>query len=381
MVFRSLPWVRRQVAPIAVDFGHRVVRMLQIARQRSHITLLRYAQRELPIGVDGAAELDRLHARAVADMLAKEDFIGREAVTSLDWSDLTIRNIRIPSVPQSQLGEAVLAESVSQMGLDLQTTDVRFLPAGDVRQGTAIAQEVIVLAAPRAAITAHVDKLQSMGLTPVSLDAPPCAAFRSFERFLRRDEDHATANAFVDIGYAASRIMISRGNELIFVKSIPIGGRRFDELVSEQTELSVADAARLRVRLHRCRANAMTGRTPSTEETDTVSDSMARAMLDAARPAIDHLGKEISQSLRYCAATFRGPRVEAVTVVGGEALDTDMLQLLSDQVNVPFQAGKPLRHIALEPSLESGDRRTGQPEWATVLGLGLKPVHNSMVRS
>jgi type IV pilus assembly protein PilM len=287
----------------------------------------------------------------------------------------------VPSVPQAQLRETVAAESASQMGLDPQTTELRFLPAGDVRQGTAIAQEVIVLAAQRAAIEAHLQKLQEMGLTAASIDAPPCAVFRSFERFLRRDEDHSSAHAFLDIGYAATRILVSRGNELVFVKSIPIGGRRFDELMSMQMDLCISDAAKLRLRLHRYHASLMTGCARPPEEIDVVSDNMSRAMLDAIRPAIDHLGKEIAQSLRYCTATFRGPRAESVTVIGGEAFNTDMLQLLSDQINVPFSAGKPLRHIALEPALESSNRRTGQPEWATVLGLGLKPVHASLVRS
>lgn len=381
MVFSSLPWVRRQVAPIAVDFGHRVVRMLQLARQRSHLTLLRYAQRELPPSIDDAVQLDRLQAAAVADMLASEGFLGRETITTLGWDDVTIRSIRVPSTPRTQLREMVVAESIAQMSLDPQATEVRYLPAGEVRQGSKMAQEVIVLAASRAAIDAHVRKLQAMGLTPASIDAPPCAVFRCFERFLRRDEDHSAANVFVDIGYAATRILASRGNELVFVKSVPIGSRRFDELMGMQMDLCVSDAAKLRIRLHRYQASLITGCSRQAEEMDVVSDNMSRAMLDAIRPAIDHLGKEILQSLRYCTATFRGPQAQSVTVIGGEAFNTDMLQLMSDQVNVPFQIGKPLRNIALEPALESSNRRTGQPEWATVLGLGLKTVQPSPVRS
>ena len=104
-------------------------------------------------------------------------------------------------------------------------------------------------------------------------------------------------------------------------------------------------------------------------------------MIDAMRPALDHLGTEIAQGIRYCAATFRGPRVESVMIVGGEACNGDMLQLLSDQVDLPFEVGKPLRYIAIEPALQGRDRRTGQPEWATVLGLALKPARASVVQS
>ena len=378
---RSFPWVRRQAAPIAVDFGHRIVRMLQVVRKQSHLELLHYAQRELPLGVEDGPELDRLQALAVEDMLKKEKFTGRDVVTSLGWTDLTIRNIRVPNVPPSQLQQTVQQEAASQLGIDLQTTDVRFIPAGNVRQGTTMGQGIIVLAADRTAIDTHIRKLEEMDLTPVAIDAPPCAVFRGFECFLRRNKDLASSNAFVDIGYFGSRILISRGNELIFVKPIPIGGRRFDEFVAQQLDLTISDAAKLRVRLHRHHAVLMTGCAYPPDSAEVVSDSMRRAILDAIRPAIDHLGKEIAQSLRYCAATFRGPRVEAVTAIGGEAFNTDMLQLLSDQVNVPFMTGKPLRNMTLESSFQTGDRRTGQPEWATVLGLGLKPLRASMVKA
>lgn len=380
MVF-SLPWVRRQVSPIAVDLGRRVVRMLQIARQRSHITLLRYAQRELPTTAADPDDVARMQAEAVADMLAHEDFVGREAVTCLPWSDLTVRSLRIPAVPHSQLRQTVLAEAAAQMGVDAHTTEIRFLKAGDVRQATTIAQEVIVLAVERAAIESHIRKIESMNLTPAAIDAPPCAAFRCFERFLRRDQDRETTGAYLEIGYTGSRIMVASGDDLIFIKTVPVGGRMLDELVSQQMELAPPDTARLRVRLHRCHAATITGGPRPPAEIDRVSDNMRRAMVDAIRPAVEHLGKEVAQSLRYCAATFRGRKVEEVTVIGGEAYDLDMLQLLSDQIDVPFQAGKPLRNISLEPSLQVAERRTGQPEWATVLGLGLKQAQASMVRS
>jgi type IV pilus assembly protein PilM len=104
-----------------------------------------------------------------------------------------------------------------------------------------------------------------------------------------------------------------------------------------------------------------------------VDENVRRSVLDALRPALEQLSKEIALCVRYCAVTFRGPRADAVTVVGGEAADADVLQVLSDQVNVPFHTGKPMRHVTFEIDPRGADRRSGQPEWATTLGLALKP--------
>jgi hypothetical protein len=73
--------------------------------------------------------------------------------------------------------------------------------------------------------------------------------------------------------------------------------------------------------------------------------------------------------------TFRGLRSDAITVVGGEACNQDTLRTLSDQVNVPFCVGRPMRNIASDEDSGNVDRRAGQPEWAMAIGLALKPVH------
>jgi type IV pilus assembly protein PilM len=200
--------------------------------------------------------------------------------------------------------------------------------------------------------------------------------FRSFERFLRREEDRNSVNAFVEMGYSATRVVVSRGPKIIFFKSIPIGGARFDELVAEQMDLPLNEAAELRIRLYRQHVAEMTGQTPDASQEEPVGESVARAVFDALRPALEQLAKEIALCLRYCSVTFRGIRSNEVTVVGGEACNQDILRMLSDQVNLPFHVGRPMRNVGAEPDFGGADRRTGQPEWATVLGLALKPIRN-----
>jgi Tfp pilus assembly PilM family ATPase len=60
--------------------------------------------------------------------------------------------------------------------------------------------------------------------------------------------------------------------------------------------------------------------------------------------------------------------------VGGEAGNVDTLRLLADQVNVPLQVGRPVRNIGTDGGGSGADRRSGQPEWATAVGLALKPI-------
>jgi len=107
-------------------------------------------------------------------------------------------------------------------------------------------------------------------------------------------------------------------------------------------------------------------------------ENLRRSVFDILRPALEQLSKEIALCLRYCSATFRGLRAEAIIVVGGEACNAALLRYLSDQVNATFEVGQPLRGVHFEKPLGSGDRRTGLPEWATVAGLALKPIQKAV---
>jgi len=348
--------------------------MVQLSRHRGQVSTVACDQRTLPAGTYSDAERRELQTNAVSELLADNQFIGQEAVTALSWDDLQARNLRIPPMPEQEIGSVVQFESAERFGVDPKQAEIRFIVSGDVRQGTEMKQEVMAFGARHASVETRVDMLAKLGLKPVALDAGPCAVFRGFERLLRRDDDRQEVNAFVDLGYSGTRVVISRGPDLIFFKAIAIGGRRFNEQVSEQLELSPDEAAQIRFRLHRQFLAEATGQTGNIAQDETVGENVRHAILDAVRPALEQLSKEISLCLRYCSVTFRGLRSEAITAVGGEARNADIIRLLSDQVNVPFRVGHPMRNIAAQTKTSSADRRHGQPEWATAVGLALKPV-------
>src|SRR5688572_19840911 len=104
---RSFYWMRRRVDPIAIDFGNRRVRMLQLAQQKGQHTVIACADRALPPGTHPAAEMERLRIEAVSSMLAETRFIGRQVITTLDWDELQVRNIRVPSMPEEEVGDVI----------------------------------------------------------------------------------------------------------------------------------------------------------------------------------------------------------------------------------------------------------------------------------
>jgi Tfp pilus assembly PilM family ATPase len=245
--------------------------------------------------------------------------------------------------------------------------------AGDARHTIRQQEEVIVLAADRVSIDARLAMLADLGLNPVAIDAEPCATFRSFERLLQRQEDRERVNTFMDLGYEGTRTMVTCGRSILALNSTPVGGRIFDQLVSERLGLSLRQTGDLRLRLHRQMYGAEMGDSPG-QPHHHVSETTRWAVLDAFRPALDQVAEGIVACRRYASETFDIPPSETIIATGGEAYNRDLIQRLSDQVGTRLEIGRTIENIALEEDVENRDRRTGQPDWANVLGLAFKPV-------
>jgi Tfp pilus assembly PilM family ATPase len=93
-----------------------------------------------------------------------------------------------------------------------------------VRQGTQTQQDIIVLAVKRAQIDQYLEQLENCGVVVASLDTEITGLFRAFERFIRRAEDQQEVQMFVDIAAQQTQVIITRGRNISFYKSVEIGG-------------------------------------------------------------------------------------------------------------------------------------------------------------
>lgn len=368
-----MKWRTRNAGPIGIDFGARAIRMVQVTGPGSKPVICAAAEFEYPFEADDPSGGGGVPVSDVRQMLSSSGFTGRSAVTALSDHDVQIRNLRLPDMPQEELAEAVRFEAAERFDFHDSQAEYRYIPVGPARGGGKTQLELAVFGAPGAAIRRHLELVSELGLVAEAIDVAHCAVFRPFERFLRRGEDVDQVNAFVDLGYRDARIAIARGQELIFLKSIGVGGQRFDELVAECLSVDLSEARRMRRAM-------VTDAAESVERPDSAPPATQSQVRSAIRPAVEKLGKEIGLCLRYCAVTFRGPRCDSVTCVGGEALDCELLDELSAIIGVPARKGHPLRGATGKGVFTDAQQRTGQPQWATAFGLALKPIASAAGR-
>jgi type IV pilus assembly protein PilM len=355
---------RPQIQPIGVDIGHDSVKLLQLEVREESLVVHATARRMLDVSGPAAAQpspaelISAEAAQATAELLRGGHFTGRAAVPSLPRHIVHVKNMRLPPMPASEVEAVVQLEARSAFPFDTDEAHVDFLVAGEVRQGTEIRQEVVVMAALYADVDRFVEQLHRTGLVVDSLDVEPCALYRTVDRFVRRREDEQEVHVLVDVGARCTQVLIGKGREISFFKSIEIGGADFYLAVSRKLGIRADEARALRRRLLE---NAQTDR----------PDPVRQAVLDSTRSTMENLTREICLCLRYHSVTFRGQRPLKVRMSGGEGGDPQLLAMLHSSLAIPIEPARPLYN--LDCSVMRGlDRRAPSGEWTVALGLALK---------
>lgn len=365
---------RRKYGPIGLDLGASCVKMLQFAEENGQPAVIAAAHQQLPLSQNDPGERQSAIEAFIREAMRRHPFRGREVVGSLGVNSFQMKSVRLPPMPAEDMTGAVEFEAKDRFELGGRTAQVRHIVAGEVRHGNEIKQEVLVFAALDEEVQSQLRFLESCRLQPVALDITPCAVARSFVRYLRRAEDVAVINVFMDVGWRGTSIIITRGAELAFLKIVDVGGEQLTDAVARTLDIPREEAADLRLRI----MHGAGGRRSA--DAAPVAPDVAAAVCDAVRPQIERLSRDLQLCLRYFAVTFRGQRPDSLTFVGGQAHEPSLLAIIGQAVDVPCTIGHPLRGVGRIGLIGGTDRRTFQPAWTVACGLALRGFHCSSRR-
>ncbi|HSV12719.1 MAG TPA: pilus assembly protein PilM [Tepidisphaeraceae bacterium] len=356
---------RPQIQPIGLDIGLDSIKMLQLCVSGDGVSrALSVASAAKQLLPDEARKRPEhraaLAAETIRRMFAQQPFVGRRVVAALPREIVHVKNLRLPRMTADELPAAVETEARSLFTFDPAEACIRFLPAGEVRQGNEIRQEVIVIASRQADVDDFVQQLHGSGVEIDSLDCGITGMFRAFERFVRRKDDEQDVQVLLDIGARQSQVIIAKGRDISFYKQLDIGGLHLLDAVSRKLGISIEEAKALRQRLLDAGEGAR-------------RDPVRQAVYDATRNVAEDLGRELAMCLRYYLVTFRGQRPSRLRLVGGEAADPQLHAIFTAILSIPVEAARPLYSIDTM-RMRTIDRQGPMSQWALALGLSLRHV-------
>jgi type IV pilus assembly protein PilM len=375
----SFNWKSRTCRPIGLDIGSNSIKMIQLAVNAGHFTVI--AADKVHIEPSVAADWSQHRSciiSGIQEMLAHNPFKGRNVVSCLPNEKLKITSLRIGGSDNSQIEQVLKKEVSYRFGLDPEKDSINYLSAGSVKQGDEIKNELILFAAQNETIRSHIHMLEEAQLRPVAIDTIPCALFRNFERSARRQEEKDTTVVFVDLGMQFTTVVFGRRGEINFIKQIPIGLQKFNEQIAARLGIGINEAETLRNRIHphaELRSDAHDADTDGAENAPVscaFDEATRQVVIDAIGSTAEELAKEISLCFRYYTVTFRGKSIERAIFAGGGAYENILLSVLRGQLTVEIEVAQPMRGFDISDVRFDSDRRGMLCEWAVAVGLGLK---------
>jgi type IV pilus assembly protein PilM len=411
--------------PIGVDFGSDSLKMAQVAWEGNEPRLIAAACAEVPSHVrhSTAARL-AFFAETGRDLLSAGGFQGRRAILALPAASMMIQHLRLAKMDEEMLKKALPWEARGKLSIDPSQALMRHLIAGEIYHDSEPKNEIILMAAPRELVNQLLDAAGKAKLDVVGMTVEPSALVDCFRHIYVRKEDAISVNCFVDIGCASSRAVIAQGSQILFARSIKIGGEHLTRGVASYLKMSVDDARMLRLKL--CYQQPELGDAHSRREVDVEQDVAAMAgservnrnskfrdgtddaelkeedgvatmvtdrpagralpsdpqaqhalVAEACRAPLDQLAGELDLCRQYYEQTFPSKPVNRLIFVGGEAKHRSLCQHIAREMSLAAQVGDPLIRMGrtTKVTIDSGlDRRQAQPGWAVAIGLSLGPT-------
>ena len=327
---------------IGLDIGSSAVRVAELQQRRGDaLRLTRAGEVALPPGavVDGDVVEPTVVAEALRKLWDSTAMRGRNVAVGLASQRVTVRQLDLPDMPDTELAAAVRLQAQEQLPMPvdealLDHVVVERYPTGDERQNV----RVLLVAAECEMVERLLAAVTAAKLRPTLVDLDAFALLRSLATPTEAGEE---AELIVDIGATVTKIAMHRGGRPLFVRMVRLGGDSSTRDLQKVLELSWEEAE-----MAKLDASAAMG---SGVELD--SDDERAAVL---RSGVRRVVSEVGTSLDFFRSQHEGVEVGRVLVSGGASLAPELVEKLHAALELPVDRGNPLRTV-------DTTERQGQP--------------------
>ena len=347
-----MPW-QNNIGPIGLDLGADTPRAMQVRLGVDEPRIRTTAR------IEPAADLVE-RARAAANAMRRERFVGREVVVGLPSPFARMHVARLPALVGNDLHEAVAWEASERSAMPRETIVADSVPTGAPQAGTDGREEQLVVSANIVELEAALDVLIDAGFEPISVEPRFAAIARALGRRTRRDADLTNIRAVLHIENFGSTVLVLRGDRIAFCREIALGGDALDHAVSTRLAIPLGSASVLRAR----RIAAIRGVAP------TVDAVAEEAALAATRPTIDAIAGELALCLRYFGVTFRGGQPSRVILSGPHSFEPRLAGIIEETCRASVGAFE--AELPTATATDANFQREGAATWIAAYGLSCR---------
>lgn len=348
---------------IGLDIGSSSVKMVKLAMKGESVHI-KAAQSEEIVQVDDEASKERATLLALKKIIAKSHLQDSEVIVGLNCPRTTIKKVVVPQMPKDELAEGIRLESKNYFPFPVEGAHLDYNIMGEIEDQGVKKYELIVATCPKDTIDKSLSLLGKAGIKPASL-VPACYGLKRLVETVLTGKDEV--RCLVDIGNSQSELIIFKGEDLIFSRTIPISGQDFTKsmmaiLSSEKgrVQLTFDEAERIKREIG----------IPREGETKMVGEKINTSqILSMLRSPLSQLVNEIDRCLHYYREETGRENVGSIVLTGRGSALKGLPSFLSEELGMEVRLARVPEGVKVEDG--GMDFKEKPFEYAVALGAAV----------
>ena len=332
-----------------LDLGSSSIKIAQLRELHGSPSLVTYGDIEVAGNLlSSDSEIDQNRVSELIKQLAQDAKVTtKNVVASLSASQSYTAIIRTPKLSHNELAECIKfqADKVIPMAMDQVKLD--WAVVGEVPETDEV--DVLLVAAPNNTANKYLNIIQKAGLELLALEINPIAQSRS----LIGPADKPKCIIIVDIGSVASDIAILSNTVPQLVRSVAIGSKALNRVVSQNLGIDAGQADQF------------------IKKFGMDQTKIEGQVFKTLKPVVDHLVEEINKSITFFQEKNPTQRVEKIILTGGTTALPGLPLYLANATGLTIEVGNPWQNISYPKELESSLAGLSL-SYATAIGLAMR---------
>ncbi len=265
--------------------------------------------------------------------------------TSISGQAVVVRYIQMPRMTAEELKKALTLGVGKYIPFSLEDVNYDFQIL-DEHNRAEKTMKVLLVAAKKKIVEERLSILRDANLIPYIIDVDSFSIVNSFQLMSQSTKGII---GILDIGADITSTTILRNDIPSFNRDIPLGGKHINEKIMEDFEISAREAEDLK-------------RDPQRKYGE---------LLNAIRPVLDSLARELHLSFNYCESQLGGS-VQKLYLTGGTAKFKGIDKVLNSILGVDVEVWDPTQKLAVGQDVNRQLLAEAGPLLTVAIGLALR---------
>ncbi len=311
-----------------IDIGAGAIKALRLERDGDNVRVADFVvvPHKRVLSTPDVVESDAIRV-ALGSFLGeyREQLRGVPVTCSLPGHATFSRFAKLPPVERKGVENLVKFEAVQQIPYDIEEVewDYQVFASDDSPE-----VEVGIFAVTRERVEEKLSLWGEAGLAPDEITLGPVAAYNAIAYDLAFTED-SPGTVIVDVGTVATDLIIAERGR-VWIRTFPIGGHHFTEVLAETFKLDYRKAETLK------------------REAET--SKYKRHIFQALKPILSDLVEDVKRSINYYTETHEEAKLERVIGLGSTFKLLGLRKLMSQQLGMEVYRIESFKRATVEGS-------------------------------